>query len=54
MALGVEFQLGPHTALQVGLNYSRGLINIVKEASYDEMDLVIKNDLYGIDIAIKF
>ena len=51
---GLEIQLAPQTALQIGINYSRGLINIVKESAYEENDLVIKNDLYGIDLAVKF
>lgn len=50
-AAGMEFQLAPNTALQVGLSYSRGLVNI---GSSNSSDLIIKNDLYGIDIAIKF
>ena len=53
LATGMEFQLGPNTALMAGFHYSRGLINIVKSApGYG--DLVIKNDLFGIDLALKF
>lgn len=48
---GLEIQLAPNTAMQIGINYSRGLINIVAESTDD---LNIKNDLYGIDIAVKF
>ena len=51
---GLEIQLAPQTAMQIGINYSRGLVNIVKETEFNDNDLVIKNDLYGIDIAIKF
>jgi len=51
---GIEFQLAPQTAVQVGINYSRGLINIVSESQFIDGNLVIKNDLYGIDIAVKF
>ena len=50
---GVEIQLAPNTAMQVGINYSRGLLNIVKSDMISN-DLIIKNDLYGIDIAVKF
>ena len=50
---GLEIQLAPHTAMQIGINYSRGLINIIN-SDYLTDDLIIKNDLYGIDIAIKF
>ena len=51
---GLEIQLAPQTAMQIGLNYCRGLVNIVKEPAYEEGDLVIKNDLFGIDLAVKF
>lgn len=51
---GLEIQLAPQTAIQIGINYSRGLVNIVKETEFTDDNLVIKNDLYGIDIAIKF
>ena len=50
---GLEIQLAPNTAMHLGINYSRGLVNIVSNSEVDG-DLVIKNDLYGIDIAIKF
>ena len=50
---GLEIQLAPNTAMHLGINYSRGLVNIVSKSDVDG-DLVIKNDLYGIDIAIKF
>lgn len=52
--LGMEIQLAPQTALQIGINYRRGLINIVQESVFGDDNLVIKNDLYGIDIAVKF
>ena len=50
---GLEIQLAPHTAIQLGISYSRGLINVVRSDDLTE-DLIIKNDLYGIDIGIKF
>lgn len=51
---GMEIQLAPNTALQIGINYSRGLVNIVSSSTLPNGDPVIKNDLYGIDLAIKF
>ena len=51
---GIEIQLAPQTALQIGINYSRGLINIVSESQFMDDNLVIKNDLFGIDLAVKF
>lgn len=50
---GLEIQLAPNTAMQIGINYSRGLVNIVSESSVPE-GMSVKNDLYGIDIAVKF
>lgn len=51
---GMEIQLAPQTALQIGFNYSRGLINIVRKSEPAYESMAIKNDLYGIDVAIKF
>ena len=51
---GMEIQLAPNTAMQIGMSYSRGLINIVSEAEVVGNGLTIKNDLYSIDIAVKF
>ena len=53
-AAGMEIQLAPNTALQIGFNYSRGLVNIVSSSYLSENNPIIKNDLYGIDLAIKF
>ena len=50
---GLELQLAPNTAVQLGISYGRGLINIVRSNSINE-DLSVKNDLYGIEIAVKF
>lgn len=53
-AAGLEIQLAPQTAMQLGFNYTRGLINVAKNSSVGAEDMVLKNDLYSIDIAIKF
>lgn len=53
-ATGVEIQLAPQTALMLGFNYTRGLINIVKNPASGFNDLSIKNDLYSIEIIVKF
>jgi len=37
----------------MGINYSRGLVNIISESVVAD-PFSIKNDLYGIDIAVKF
>ena len=52
--IGMEIQLAPQTAMQIGINYSRGLVNFAYTTDLPNSNLVIKNDLYGIDIAIKF
>lgn len=51
---GIQIQLAPQTALQVGIHYTRGLINTVKEVTPELDGLIVKNDLYGIDLALKF
>jgi len=53
-ATGIEIQLAPQTSMQIGVNYTRGLINVVSKTAISADNLVIKNDLYGIDIAVKF
>ena len=53
-ATGIEIQLAPQTSMQIGVNYTRGLINVVSKNAISADNLVIKNDLYGIDIAVKF
>ena len=54
LAAGLQVQLGPQTSMQIGFNYTRGLINTVAESGIPIDNLIIKNDLYGIDIAVKF
>lgn len=54
ISAGVEILIAPQTIIGIGLSYHRGLINIVKETGFPDETLVIKNDLYGIDITIKF
>lgn len=53
-ATGLEIQLAPQTAIQLGFNYTRGLINVAKSAGEGAEGMVIKNDLYSIEIAVKF
>jgi hypothetical protein len=53
-AAGLEIQLAPQTALQLGFNYTRGMMNVVKDSVEGTEGLVIKNDLYSIEIAVKF
>lgn len=53
-ATGLEIQLAPQTALMFGVNYSRGLINIVKTPAAGLNNLIIKNDLYSLEMILKF
>lgn len=53
-AAGLQIQLAPQTAIQIGASYTRGLINIVKSPASGLDGLKIKNDLYAIDLAVKF
>lgn len=50
---GMEIQMAPQTTLQIGLSYRRGLLSIVK-SYHGAPDADIKNDLYGLDLAVKF
>lgn len=53
-AAGLEIQIAPQTAVLLGISYTRGLMNVVKDPADGVGDLVIKNDLFAIDVAIKF
>ncbi len=53
-ASGLQIQLAPQTSIQIGINYTRGLINIISKDAINDDGFIIKNDLYGIDIAVKF
>lgn len=54
LSAGVEILIAPQTVIGIGLSYQRGLLNIVKETEFPDETLVIKNDLFGFDITIKF
>lgn len=54
-AAGAEYRLGYNTILYGGLSYRRGLANVVKNPlDRDASGLIIKNDILGIDLGIKF
>jgi hypothetical protein len=53
-ATGLQIQIAPQTAMQIGITYRRGLINVVKSPADGIEDLIIKNDIYGLDLALKF
>jgi hypothetical protein len=51
---GMQLQLAPQTAMQIGFSYSRGLINVVKSSAEGIGNLTIKNDIYALDLSLKF
>ncbi len=53
-ATGMEFQVGAHTAIGLGISYSRGLVNIVKTPGAGLKDLSVKNDLFALELILKF
>jgi hypothetical protein len=53
-AAGMNVLVSPHTAIEVGLNYSRGLINIFEDTGMNEDIPDARSDLFGIDITVKF
>ncbi|MDN5204409.1 outer membrane beta-barrel protein [Fulvivirgaceae bacterium BMA10] len=55
LGTGIEYRLGHSTMLYLGLVYQRGLFNIISEQLINsDSDLVVKNDLFSLDLAIKF
>ncbi|MDZ7608668.1 MAG: outer membrane beta-barrel protein [Cyclobacteriaceae bacterium] len=53
-AAGMNVLVSPNTAIEVGLNYSRGLINIFEYSGMTEDIPNVRSDLFGIDITVKF
>ncbi|MEQ9443808.1 MAG: outer membrane beta-barrel protein [Cyclobacteriaceae bacterium] len=54
LGTGVEYQYGYSTTLYGGFSYRRGLVNAVRQTDNGAGDLVIKNDLFSLDIGVKF
>jgi len=53
-AAGMNILVSPNTAIEVGLNYSRGLLNIFENTGTNKDIPDARSDLYGIDITMKF
>lgn len=53
-ATGMEIQIGAYTALGLGISYSRDLVNIVKTPAEGLQGVSIKNDLFALELSIKF
>ena len=54
LGTGVEYQYGYSTTLYGGFSYRRGLTNAVRNTEGGAGDLVIKNDLFSLDLGVKF
>jgi hypothetical protein len=53
-AAGVDIRLAPQTSIMLGINYTRGLVNIVKNPAEGINRLTVKNDLYCLEMAVRF
>ena len=53
LGAGVQFQLGFRTALQLGLSYGRGLVNISKKDPLHP-GIVYKNSLFSLDFGLRY
>ena len=56
LALGTEYQLGKSTKVLAGLSYHRGLIDLDRyfEKNRNFSDVAIKNDVFALDLGMKF
>ena len=54
LAAGAEYRYGYNTILFGGFSYRRGFGNVVRNAAAPAGDLLIKNDLFSLDLGIKF
>lgn len=54
LATGAEYRYGYNTILFGGFSYRRGFGNVVRNQIPAAQDLVIKNDLFSLDLGIKF
>ena len=52
LGMGMEIQVGARTAIRIGANYQRGLINVRDLSPIGGH--VIKNDIYALEFAVKF
>ena len=54
LAVGAEYRYGYNTILFGGFSYRRGFGNVVRNAIPGAQDLLIKNDLFSLDLGVKF
>ena len=54
LSAGAEYRYGYNTILFGGFSYRRGLGNVVRREGATGGDLIVKNDLFSLDLGIKF
>jgi len=54
LGTGLEYRIGLNTLVYGGISYQRGLVNAVQDPTEALPDLVLKNDLLVLQLAIKF
>ena len=54
LAAGAEYRYGYNTIFFGGFSYRRGLANVVRNEFAPVRDIVVKNDLFSLDLGIKF
>lgn len=54
LAIGLEVQLAPQTAVQFGCSYTRSLVNMAESYVPTIENLTVKNEIYSVEIAVKF
>ena len=53
LGIGVEYKIGVNNAIYVAIVYNRGLINPIGKSIDIGEDILLKNDLIGLDLGIK-
>ncbi len=54
LGAGVERKMGANTAVYVAIMYNRGLINPISTSMDIDEKILLKNDMIGLDLGIKF
>lgn len=54
LGAGAEYRYGYNTIFFGGFSYRRGLANVVRNEFAPVEDIVVKNDLFSLDLGIKF
>ncbi|MDH5365890.1 MAG: PorT family protein, partial [Cyclobacteriaceae bacterium] len=56
LGVGIEYNIGTHTAIYGGFSYNRGLLNSIADYRVvrNDNNLKIHNDLINLDLGVKF